>query len=75
MSGGRPFSPKRFRSLAILILDQCRQGGVDPRDLWSVMFATDMEAYRQTGKSITGASWVKTEDGVRPRKRGEKVPA
>lgn len=71
MSGGRPFSPRRFRVIAMHVLAQCKQGGVDPRDLWEIMFDIDMEMYRRTGKSGTGAVWVKTPEGVRPRRRGE----
>lgn len=32
-----------------------------------IAFRADMEAYRQLGRSITGAIWCKTKDGPRPR--------
>jgi hypothetical protein len=74
VAGGRPYSPARFRELAIYALAHGRKrGGLDPRDLWEAMFAADMEAFRQTGQSITGATWIKTETGVRPKKRGERA--
>lgn len=41
------------------------------------MFVMDMEAYRILGKSITGATWLKTEAGVEPRipaKRKKAAP-
>lgn len=73
MAGGRHYSPARFRELAIAVLDAARhRGGPDPRRLFETMWQIDMEAYRQTGKSITGAAWVKTETGVRPKLRGER---
>ena len=55
------------------VLAQCKQGEVDPRDLWEIMFDVDMEMYKRTGQSATGAAWVKTADGVRPRRRGERA--
>ena len=67
--GGRKFSPERFRAVAMTIL---AVGDVDPRHLYDAMFVADMEAYRQLGKSITGTTWVKTAQGVEPRKPRRK---
>ena len=73
MNGGRPYSPAKFRELAIAVLVASRtKGGPDPRRLFETMFLIDMEAYRQLGQSITGATWIKTETGVRPRLKGER---
>jgi hypothetical protein len=62
--GGRRFSPERFRAVALTILTS---SDIDPRNLYGAMFAIDMEAYRQVGKSITGTTWVKTANGVEPK--------
>jgi hypothetical protein len=64
LGGGRRFSAERFRAVAMTIL---AASDVDPRLLYSVMFTADMEAYRKTGKSITGTTWVKTGNGVEPK--------
>jgi len=35
--------------------------------VWIILWLADFECYLQTGRSITGATWVKTRRGVRPR--------
>lgn len=62
--GGRRYNRERFAATAMLML----QGGIEPRFLWEAMFQADMEAYRLTGKSITGATWIKTWRGVEPKR-------
>lgn len=64
LGGGRRYSAQRFAAVAVTML----QGGVEPRWLWEAMFHADMEAFRLTGKSITGATWLKTERGVEPKR-------
>lgn len=39
--------------------------------VWIILFLADMESYRQTGHSITGAKWYKTRRGVRPKFDGK----
>lgn len=70
--GGRRFSPERFRAMALTILITV---DIDPRLLYEVMFAADMEAYRQLGQSITGTTWVKTGNGVEPRPPRRRKPS
>lgn len=70
MSGGRPFSPARLRSLIAHICSQPDRN-FDVQKLMWIVFWADMEAYRQLGRSLTGATWVKTEWGPMPMRKKE----
>lgn len=57
------FRPRKTKELILYILEQFPCPLTWDEVMW-IMFMCDMEAYRQTGKSITGATWYKTETGV-----------
>jgi hypothetical protein len=68
VAGGRRYSQRRVQALAEHIV--AATGGCTLRQLCNLMFLCDLEAYRQLGKSITGATYVKMPWGALPlRKR------
>lgn len=64
MAGGIEFSGGKFKELVLLLAD--RSSG-DPRmsrvKLNKLLYRADFEAYRQLGRSITGATYIKGEHG------------
>lgn len=56
MSGGRRFSPARQRAV-ILAAAAAHPEGISRLKLRSMLFLIDLEAYRNLGKSITGATY------------------
>lgn len=69
MSGRRRYSPARFRHLALYILHKAGDEGMTAQQLCNVMWRCDFEAYRRLGRSITGATYVKVEDGAVPMRK------
>lgn len=67
---------QRFENLAALVIEQARhfhQPWVEEPDNelrrrahLTLIFCVDMEAYSETGHSITGMNWRKTHHGVEP---------
>jgi hypothetical protein len=62
MSGGRAFDPERQKALVHYIVQQL--GSVSRLKLRSMLYLIDLEAYRQLGKTITGATYRKGKQTV-----------
>lgn len=74
MSGGRVFSPRRFRELALFVLSKAPDG-LTEQQLANLLFRIDFEAYRLLGRSITGATYVKMPWGASPARLSRRPGA
>ena len=54
----------RLTELSLYVTEKL--GTVDEQKLNAVLFMADMRSYRETGESITGASWMKGPAGPVP---------
>lgn len=58
----RRYSSKRFKELVRYLIAKLDTGeGVDEAKLCWALFKCDMESYASTGKSLTGATYIKGE--------------
>lgn len=53
-----------MKNLLLHILSKAGPEGMEEEKLLLIAWRCDMEAFGQTGRSITGARWYKTETGV-----------
>lgn len=75
MTGGRRYSKKRLKTLILYILGNEKFKHASALDdflkLANMLYLCDMESFGETGKSITGATYIKVSAGVMPTKFAE----
>lgn len=62
------FAPRKFREMVLYVARNC---AADPEfnvvKLAAIMYQVDMRSYLQTGRSITGATYIRHEVGPVPK--------
>ena len=62
------FAPRKFREMVLYIMHECAE---DPEfglvKLSAIMYKADMDCYLATGRSITGATYIKGTEGPFPK--------
>jgi hypothetical protein len=62
------FAPRKFREMVLYVIRQC---AADPEfcfaKLAAILYQADMQRYLETGRSITGATYIKEPVGPVPK--------
>ncbi len=63
MAGNTEYDEEKLKEFMIYVLD--KRGPCTLDELSTILFIIDMKAYAETGKSITGSTYIKVENPVK----------
>ena len=66
------FAPRKFREMVLYVIRECEADTeCNFVKLALILYRADMESYLQTGRTITGATYIKHEVGPVPKQLEE----